>query len=330
MSNSWRHLKLLGKALSLLVALVCWKAGANDDLFAKYVELTRQGQITPANAEIYLKELESDFFKKLSRFFDETDFSEQRINYIAVEDNLRGALLDWSRHAENNQLAQTLEELARDGRAALENRELQVILKKNRKLAHLSRITFYVFDKKHAAPKELESFTKSFGKLNDAIASGDRQLVENHAHKTLKKLGKFDTDKTAAKFVSVNKSEMSQHFRKMRESVEDLLQRNSHSVDDFHWLRKRYKQILTVYYNLDTYNPPKKSALLNSYISQLGELNDIYTDLHFRFGLDLSHYKTKFPISFKEEVSSSMRFLEEDLQNIYPAQSCASFFMPKF
>lgn len=310
----------------ILLFIFSFSSFAQDNLFDQYLSRIEENIINKKNSVSYLEKTERTFFKEVSALADELKFTDEDINFISAKDNLNKTLSKWESHTKNFNLKKNLKEIINSPQIAINNPKLFQSLKDNRKYAHLMRESFYVFDKSHIAPKKLESFVKPFGKLNDAIITKDKELIKKYASKVLDNYKSLNTKALTNKFNSINKSEFLVYFKSIKNDVNTIFSKDITTPHDFHTLRKQYKRFLTVYNNLDVYIPHPKMKLLDNYISKLGELNDIYTDMRFRYGLDLHEYEISFPKKFKFEILDTIQYLEDDMSSIQLGRSCSSFF----
>lgn len=297
---------------------------AQDNLFDSYLLAVEKKEIT--NTTNYLEKIEKKFFNDISQFADELSFTENDINFISAKDSFDTSFNTWSTHSKKIDIKLILKRIAKDPKYVITSSDIKSILKENRKFAHLMRESYYVFDNTHLAPENLENFVKPFGKLNDAIITKDEKLISKYATKVLKNLNQIDEMNLKNSFHSINKKQFLSYFGSIKTEIDSIFNKKVTTPHDFHTLRKQYKRFLYIYHNLDTYIPHSKLIKLDNFISKFGEVNDIYTDMKFRLGLDLHRYEINFPKNFKFEILDTIKFLEQDMQSIQLGKSCSSFY----
>lgn len=320
--------KLMTKLL-LMFLLIPISSYAQSSIWEDYINDVSNGVTDSSNAIERLKTLESKFFDDVAKLFDELKFTHDEVNYISVKDNASTTLLRWKSHSKDVNIKKILTKIIQDPGYVLNDSELQLVLKDNRKFAHLMRESYYVFDQSHTAPKGLEKFVKPFGKLNDSIVAQNPEHIKNYAQKTLNTMDKFKPKAFIKNFKPVNKKEFLKYFSSVKENVYSLLNKKTSSPHDFHTLRKHYKRFLTVYKNMEIHIPHPKLELLDRYIANLGDLNDIFTDIPYRFGVSMENYQIDFPKMIKNDFIETIHFLETDLTSIELMRSCTSFYLKK-
>lgn len=317
------------KALLLVFFLFSVSISAQtQDIFEQYLTKVESGDITSSNAFNHLDELEGKLYRDANKFFDELAIVGDEVNYIAPKDKLSEVTKKWEDHFRKKNLEGLFKKAIDDPGSILKSPEAIKAFKDNRKFSHIMRSTFYVFDEDHSAPKKLEKYVKPFGKLNDAVVAGDHEAIRKYAKKVLEARSDVRPKKIIEQFKTINKAQLAEHFSEVRKNVTSMLGKSVFTPHEYHYIRKQFKEFLVVYSNLDAYMPHPKLAVLDGYITKLGELNDIYTDLKFRFGLDIDKHQIEFPQRFKYEIGQSLGFLEEDMLSVRLGKSCQSFFRP--
>ena len=304
--------------------------GADDiSVFDQYLRLVKEGVVTKKNAANYISTVESDLFKNISVLFDELNYSDLEINYISPREKVQDFASSWQEDIKSNRLSENLKKISKDPKLILLDTKLQKSLKNNRKLAQILRESFYIFDRDHDAPKRLQNVVKPFGKLNDAVIAQDTALIEKYSKQVTKALKKLDQKKILSEFQYINKKEFNEFFKYIKDEVTSTLNKPTHSIHDFHWIRKQHKKFLVIYYNLERYTPHEKVVILDDYITKLGDLNDVYVDLKMRFKLDLKDHDLIIPKDIKSNMSKTMQYLEKDMRFVALTPSCQSYFLLK-
>jgi hypothetical protein len=300
--------------------------GQADDLFEEYLVKVKSGELTQLNSIEYMKKTEIKLFENMSAFFDELQVSSDDIEYVAPKDKVSDFASGWKKHSKDKKLKSVLKQIIQDPKIAIENPQIAKMLKENRKFSQFLRESFYIFDKTHLAPSMLEKVVKPFGKLNDAIVSGNPNLIEEYASKVLKNYKKLEMKKILKEFDYVSKSEFDKFFKDIRKKMVTLLDKPTHSVHDFHWIRKQHKKFSVTYIVMEraTYHP--KVSLLADYITELGHLNDIYVDMKMRLGVNLDDHLISLDSQFKKNIIQTIKYLETDMKSVKLGPSCYSFF----
>jgi len=317
------------KLLIILIFSIATCIADDISVFDEYLKLVEEGKVSRQNAVEYIRKVEVDLFKNISVLFDKLQYSDLETNYIVPKEKVQEFATIWNKDIKSNNLVKKLKKLSKNPKTVLENSKLKKMLKRNRKYGQILRESFYIFDRDHKAPKKLQNVVKPFGKLNDAVVSQNPVLVEKYSKKVIKGLRKLDKDKILDEFQYINKAEFTEFFKHVKDDVTTTLEKQTHSIHDFHWVRKQHKKFLVIYYNLERYTPHNKVALLDNYITKLGDLNDIYVDLKMRFKLDLKAYDLVIPSKIKSNMAKTIEYLEKDMSSVALAPRCQSYFLLK-
>ena len=301
---------------------------AQDDtqLFDAYMADVNANRVNKVSSLSYVKSVENKLFENISSLFDDLQVSMNQVGYIAPEDKVHEFSTKWMSHSKEVNIEKLLKNIIADPKLPLKDPRVAKILKDNRKYSQILRESFYIFDKDHVAPKKLQNIVKPFGKLNDAVVAGDPNLIEQYSSKVLKGYEIIDTKQILSEFDFINKKEFDEFYKTVKKDVKNLLKKSSHSVHDFHNLRKHHKKFLIIYFNLDGAGPTAKGGLLDNYITQLGDLNDIYVDMEMRFQVNFESHEILMDESIKRNMNKTMRFLEEDMISVKLGPSCISAF----
>lgn len=302
-----------------LVIIFSFTLSANDSLLKQYLKFAKDSSRTHEELSKFLEKKEKNFFKMIAKLSKELQFSTTDNQTISPENNLALKVDHWTEHSKKKKIKKKLQKL-------IENPEgfktYKSIFKENRKYAHLLREAFYVFDKTHKTPKKLESFVTQYGKLNDAISSKNIELIYEHAKKTLNAYNKISREKILNDFKIVKPSQFLSYFKSIKKEVFQVLEKSSHSTHDYHFIRKKFKRYLYVYFHIDSMEQHPKLKLLDDYISKLGDLNDIYVDMKFKFAFDVKNHLISFPKKFKKEIQQTFEYLEEDIKGLKFKKGC--------
>ena len=314
-----------------LFTLLTLSALAQEEVgvFDQYLKAVNEGLVTKSNSIQYMKNVEAKVFLGMSELFDDLQVSMDGVDYIAPKDKVSEFSRKWSEHFKEKNVEGILKKLSQDPNLAFENPLIAKTLKNNRKFCQILREKFYIFDKSHLAPKSLEKVVKPFGKLNDAIVSKNPELVEMYSKKVLKGYKKLNLKMIVKNFRYINKNEFNLFFKVIKKDVKKMLLKNSHSIHDFHWIRKQHKKFLVIYFNLDGASVGGKFSLLDNYITKLGDLNDIYVDMKMRLGSNLDAHQIVIDDSIKKNMNKTIKFLEADMKTVQFGPSCSSFFSLK-
>ncbi len=315
------------RLFQILFLIFSFSVAAQDtQLFDDYLAEVNAGRVTNSNSLQYVKSAEVKLFENISVLFDELHVSMDEVGYISPKDRVIEFSSGWKKHSKDQKLVKLLKRLVDDPKLALNDPSIPKTLKDNRKFSQMLRESFYIFDRDHSAPKSLEKVVKPFGKLNDAIVAGNPNLIEEYSKKVLKGYNNLDTELILKEFDFISKSEFDDFYKTIKKDVKSLLAKPAHTVHDFHTLRKQHKKFLTIYFNLEGATPPAKLKVLNNYITQLGDLNDIYVDMKMRLGVDIDSHTIVIDDSIKRNMNRTMSFLEEDMINVKLGPSCYSAF----
>lgn len=296
------------------------------NLFETYMDGVNSGSITESNSLHQVRKSEVKLFENISVLFDELQVSMDEVGYISPKDKVREFANGWKTHSKDQKLKKLLKRLAEDPKLALRDPSIPKLLKDNRKFCQFLRESFYIFDKDHTAPSQLEKVVKPFGKLNDAIVAGNPNLIEEYSKKVLKNYKKLDTELMIKEFDFISKSEFDDFYKVIKKEAKDILAKPVQTVHDFHNLRKLHKKFSYIYIAVSDGMSVEKSKVLSVYIDQLGDLNDIYVDMKMRLGVDLDSHIIKIDESVKRNMNRTMSFLEADMINVKLGPSCYSAF----
>ncbi len=298
-------------------------------VFDEYLREVELGRITKNNSIQYMKGVESKVFVGISELFDDLQISMDGVEYISPKDKVSEFSKKWTKHFKENDIESLLKKLSVDPKLALEKPYIAKTLKANRKFCQVLREKYYIFDRSHSAPKSLEKVVKPFGKLNDAIVSGNPKLIEEYSKKVLKEYQNLDLKKIIKKFNYIDKNEFNFFFKQIKKDVKIMLSKSTHSIHDFHWIRKQHKKFLVIYFNLDGVSIDGKFNQLDDYITKLGDLNDVYVDMKMRLGADLDAHQILIDDTIKTNMNKTIKYLEADMKTVQFGPSCSSYFRLK-
>tara|TARA_B100001971_G_C18268046_1_gene596757 strand:+ start:204723 stop:205685 length:963 start_codon:yes stop_codon:yes gene_type:complete len=313
----------------ILLFILSTQAYCQVDIFQKYLDELESGKINRSNVVDHLVNYENRLYSEINSYFDELAFVMDEKNFISLDDRMLDDYQNWNKHLKDHDIKKILNEIAQDPSVLKKNPQYIKALKENRKYAHFIRQSFTIFDSKHSPPKSVNKFVKTFGKLNDAILAENAIATRELANKCSEALAKIKKKKVLKAYNPVSKKELNNYLSKVKSNTQKILNAPTHSVDDFHTIRKEYKKFLHLYYNLEDHTPMNKYRMLNDYITKLGELNDVYTDIKFRLNIDLEAYEIQFPKRVNKLMIEAYDYMEEDLRFIELGQSCYSNFKPK-
>jgi len=315
--------------LILIFFLFTTLSFAQESLFDDYLNLVEKQSINSSEAMYHLSSTEKKFFKEITQLADEIKFDDSQLSYLSVQDNFKEAQLTWSAHSKEVSIKKKLKALIKKPQIVLDDPTLARTFKDNRKFAHIMRESFYLFDETHTVPSMLDDFVKPFGKLNDAVVVGDTKLIKKYAKQVLKNYDALKINKINKAFRPIKTSEFFKYIKEIKSDAAKIFSKTITTTHDFHTVRKFYKRFLFIYYSLDDYIAADKFKRLDRFITKFGELNDIYTDMKFRFGMNIKSYEIEFPKAFKNEIISTLGFLEEDMNSVELVKTCGSFFKPR-
>ena len=301
-------------------------AFAQSEMFDKYLKDLDRGKITQSTALKYMQKTETALFNEISQYFDKLQYDFPVDGYISPKDKVHDRTFNWKKHTKDTELKKILKKLSTNPKLALKDPKIAKILKENRNFCQILREEFYIFDQDHMAPKSLEKVVKPFGKLNDAIVAGNLNSIQDYSGQVLSNMKKLDMKTLLSEFQYISKSEFNSYFKNIKKEVSKVLLKKTHTLHDFHWIRKQHKKFLVIYLNLETSSKSSRGLVLDKYISKLGDLNDIYTDMKMRGNINLENHIIKIDPKIREGMSKTLKYLEIDMRTVTMGPSCFSFF----
>jgi hypothetical protein len=313
------------KAL-LLFLFLSTSSFSQDSFLDRYNTDVASGAITESNAVNYIRQSENQLYSEVSELFDDLQFKHEDGNYFSPKDKVNEFSSKWKNHTKNSKLNKTLDKIIADPDFAIKNNDIKKLLKENRKFCQILRENFYIFSKNHEVPKKLNKVVKPFGRLNDAIVAGNENLVQVYAAEVQDGFKKLNLKKIVKEFDYVTKKEFNEYFKTLKRDFNKMLAKSSHSIHDFHWIRKQHKKFLVIYMGVEGVNPHPKAQVLDNYITKIGDMNDIYVDIEMRYNLNLENHTIKMDKNFRKQMTKTLSFLQADMKTINLGPSCYSFF----
>jgi CHAD domain-containing protein len=181
-------------------------------------------------------------------------------------------------------------------------------LKIIRKDGNILRHSFVLFDKDHESPPKLDAFVTKFGKMNDALASGNRETAAQYAQKVLKTLDARALKKEISSFEPASHKSFNKHLAAEREELEAGLAKKTISAPEFHDLRKSLTKVLTVLtLSSDRLKDPAGERFYKRVLSlqtEMGELHDNLVAKGMRGEIDYDHHEVTIPPKMRADLKA--------------------------
>jgi hypothetical protein len=265
------------KKLILVLVFTSLSSFSQDSFIDRYKADVSSGIINEENSLDFIRKAENELYVELAELFDELQFDHSDGNYFSPKDNVYRFSTRWKEHTKSFKIESLLDQIISDPDVALKNNDVRRLLKENRKFCQILRENFYIFDKSHDVPKKLNRVVKPFGKLNDAIVAGNASAIQTYAAEVRDGFKKINLKKIVKDFSYVSKSEFDAYFKGIKRDFKKMLTKSSHSIHDFHWIRKQHKKFLVIYMEIEGLKAHPKAEILDNYITKIGDMNDIKT-----------------------------------------------------
>jgi hypothetical protein len=300
---------ILGLIL-LLLSLTSYSGEIKDLLLA--FEEAKQSE-----KSFILTEIESKMFNHISSVFEQSTLNSLDSKSIAAQDFFNERLLEWESEFNKVNFKELLKEIRDDGKDALNKKTIKY-LKDHRSALNKLRITFFVFDQNHEAPIDFHQFVTDLGKLNDAIASGKNSKIIKYSERSLESLKKIKNLDLKNDFKALNDVEFDHYITELQKESLLLVNKNSLNLDEFHDLRKNFKNFLSVYQSIemDSGFKAQTSELLDELVTGFGDINDIYTDLKITKAFEIQDREIVLTPELRSNLKKGLKFLKNDLCNM--------------
>lgn len=266
---------------------------------------------------VILSEIESKMFNQISEVFEHSELTSLDSKSIAAQEFFNERLLDWESEFNKVNFKELLKEIKEEGKDAL-NKKIIKYLKDHRSSLNKLRITFFVFDQSHEAPIDFHQFVTDLGKLNDAIASGKNSKIIKYSDRALESLKKIKNLDLKNEFKALNNVEFDRYIIELQKESLLLVNKNSLNLDEFHDLRKNFKNFLSVYQSIemDSGLKAQTSELLDELVTGFGDINDIYTDLKITKAFEIQEREIVLTPELRSNLKKGLKFLKNDLCNM--------------
>ena len=217
----------------------------------------------------------------------------------------------WNKSLDLPKLRIELKKIA-DGKKV--SSEELVDLKAVRKDGNVLRGTFVLLDKNHEAPPKLDQVVTKFGKMNDAIAAGDKDLTKHYARVVLKSLDAKAMKKEIKEFDPATHKSFEKHMDEETKSLDASLQKTKLLAPEFHEMRKSLTKVLNILtLDPDSRKDPKIEALYQKVLSTQTAMGDMHDDLSAKSmhgDIDYDTYEVKLPAKMRADLRDILDTLE--------------------
>ena len=291
--------------------------------FDDFQNMAKSENLNLDEALVRLSEIEKEVFSELEELSEMANFSLLKNEQVNPEDVFKDQLTDWNKDFKKNNIKKILKKIIKNPSSVSSSSSAYAKLKKNRKIAHYLRQTFYMFDQRSTPPKDYAKFVKHFGKLNDAIASADSRLSKKLALELLELKEAIDMDNFKTSFRPKTKEQFLADFSSGQKKIKKLLKAETLSVHKYHWLRKQIKLFSHLYLISDTSLSKEKQKFFANVLDKFGDLNDVYTDIQIRFKTDLEDHDIKLGKELKDLLLKIIKHSKKDLCELDISCACA-------
>ncbi len=199
-------------------------------------------------------------------------------------------------------------------------------LKEGRKNNNNLRLSFFVMDDSHTAPKNFNRFVTLWGRLNDSIAAGEKKDIIKDAGKLLDHYQTYSPLQEIDQFKPTKKTSFVNFITENYNDLNSYLKKTSLTIEEFHELRKHFKNYLNVFLSFKQINPGQNAELIkladkiDELSTRLGDLNDIYTELDYK---DVINYR-KYNVEFSDKIRLQLTNVASEIQY----KACSIQFRP--
>jgi hypothetical protein len=187
-------------------------------------------------------------------------------------------------------------------------------LKLVRKDGNILRGSFVLFDKRHESSSELDRYVTKFGKMNDALAAGNKVTAARYAQQVLRSLDNPNLSKAASRFSPASHRSFDQRMGKERASLETSLAKATVRMPEFHDMRKALTKILMIF----TLSPSvAKDRTLADFHTKLGALQTKMGEMHDEVTARAMRGELKYDeheITLPKEMRAEMREILDRLK----------------
>ena len=209
----------------------------------------------------------------------------------------------WNKSLDVPKLRVDLKKIA-DGKPVSEEKLTE--LKAVRKDGNVLRGTYVLLDKNHEAPAKLDQVVTKFGKMNDAIAAGDKDLQKHYARATLKALDEKALKKEIKEFDPATHKSFEKHMDEEVANLDKGLEKKTLLAPEFHDMRKSLTKVLNILtLDPDSRKDPKIEALYQKVLSTQTAMGEIHDDLSAKAmhgDIKYDTYEVKMPAKMRADL----------------------------
>ena len=170
------------------------------------------------------------------------------------------------------------------------------------------RDMYALFNDSHVAPQEFDRFVVKFGKLNDAIAMGNKKQIVKAAKRLEDSIDELPDVETLSYFSPDNKKGFENYLKESLEDLRETARKSELLIPEFHHVRKSIRRLISYYRISDVLRPNPENAIILEYLGgvsrKMGDMQDDFVEQSLKGKIDYDKSTVKLDEKFRSRIEA--------------------------
>ncbi len=319
--------KVLMKFILLLFLISFQVYSQTPSEIAKNTISQVRSETDQARKLLLLEKAETQLLTELTNWNDIQKVGGHKFLTLDPEGMYQGTYSSWLDSYEKKKYRKILKSLV--------DKDFSVLTKKNikfintyRRQTHFLRMTFNMFDEAHIPPEGLQKFVVHSGRLKDLIDIAKKSDFKSKTGKLQEKAimllelyDKFDLKQEAESIRFISNDDFKEYFRRICDSIYHELSKPELTVEEFHSVRKKVKEIQFALKDIID-NSPKATHLVELFDeidqirSEMGDVHTMYIKLKYFKEIEYTKHTIKMSQTYKDAMESLIKVGEKNICSV--------------